>query len=280
MTNRYAILGLLLFAPFFAHAQEVQKCCGTGSSTFLLGSTNYARHTQCLYAPGELTGAVPGNIHKLYYRYGNSGIAVGNTLDGITIAMRQIPQTSFTGTAFLGELQTVLHSTSITIPPGASGAWFSIDLDTPFPFDPTLSLVVDINFQESSNTSFGTMSVGIDGRKLMSPSTTDPNGESWSTLQDIGFDLIQTGIGHRVLDGARMYPNPATEMVSLEWTSPLAEAATLELADVTGKAVRRLQLPAGAVRASLPTAQLAAGSYLVLMRGSSGVLFRSPLLRQ
>ncbi|HNU58229.1 MAG TPA: hypothetical protein PKN30_16690 [Flavobacteriales bacterium] len=47
MKRLYTLLGtigLLLSAS----GQDVQKCCGSNSSTFLLGSTSYARHTQCL----------------------------------------------------------------------------------------------------------------------------------------------------------------------------------------------------------------------------------------
>src|SRR5690606_15014385 len=167
-----SLLFTALLAP--AWAQQVQKCCGTSSSTFLLGSMNYARHTQCLYAPGDFTGAEAGSITRLYYRYGVSGIGLGNTLEQVTISMLQTSATSFTGVEFLIGLQTVIGPAMLEIAPGVSGDWFYFDLDTPFEYDPSLSLVVDINFAHSTNTAFGTMSVGsTSGRKIMSSSTSD-----------------------------------------------------------------------------------------------------------
>ena len=183
-------LAIILSFSTLAHAQQVEKCCGTSSSTFLLGSPAYARHTQCLYAPGELTGAVVGQIHRLYYRYGNSGVALGNTLGNITISMVQTNATSFTGVNFLTGLQTVFQADSLTIAPGVSGDWFNFNLDALFNFDPSLSLVVDIRWETSANSAFGTMSVGnTTGRKIMSPDPSSPTGEAWNTLQDIGFAL-------------------------------------------------------------------------------------------
>src|SRR5690606_4868500 len=110
----------LLLVPVLlppAFAQEVQKCCGSSSSTFLLGNTNYARHTQCLYAPGELAGATAGYISRLYFRYGVSGIAAGNTLGNLSIALLQTPATSFADEQFLTGLDTIRFPGTLNIAP-------------------------------------------------------------------------------------------------------------------------------------------------------------------
>ncbi|MBZ0206502.1 MAG: T9SS type A sorting domain-containing protein [Flavobacteriales bacterium] len=262
-------------------AQDVQKCCGTSSSTFLLGSTSYARHTQCLYAPGDFTGAVSGSIVRLYYRYGVSGITEGNTLGQLRISLIQTPATAFSGVDFLTGLQTVLNASALTIPPGSSGEWFSIDLDTPFEYDPTLSLVVDIRFETSVNTSFGTMSVsGTTGRKIMSNSTTTTSGETWTTLQDIGFDLLGTGTSDRLPGVTSLFPNPADTRTELNLAVPLKEQALLTLSDISGRAVLLQQMPAGCSRATIDVSELPHGTYLLQLRGPSGLIDHRPLVLQ
>lgn len=264
------------------YTQEVQKCCGTSSSTFLLGSTNYARHTQCLYAPGELSGAVVGNIVRLYYRYGTSGIANGNTLGDVEIGLLQTSATSLVGTTFLTGFQSVLDASSVAIAPGQSGNWFSIDLDTPFLFDPTQSLVVDIRFETSANTSFGTYAVsGTSGRKIMSSSTTNPSGETWDTLQDIGFDLDQgTGMAQRVLTAAMLHPNPAGTRSELYWRNPLTHHASLTLSDLSGRMVQAGQVPAGSDHAAVDLDDVAPGLYLLQLHDATGLLYSGRLVRE
>lgn len=264
-----------------ASAQDVQKCCGSSSSTFLLGNTNYARHTQCLYTPSDFTGAAAGTIFRLYYRYGTSGIELGNTLGSLTIKLGQTTATAFSGVQFVTGLQTVLTTPSYTIAPGTSGAWFAIDLTTPFVYDPAQSLVVDISFETSSNTPFGTMSTsGHTGRKIMWEFTGTTSGESWDTLQDLGFDLSSVGMSERALTNTYLFPNPTTTQADLSWSAPLQENATLTVTDLTGRVVVTDQVPSGAVRTSVPVSTLSAGTYVIQLRDASGLLFAQRLVRE
>ena len=275
----------LLFAACLAgttYTQEVQKCCGTSSSTFLLGNMNYARHTQCLYAPGDFTGAVAGNIIRLYYRYGTSGVADGNTLGHLSISLIQTSATSLTGVQFLTGLQSVLDVASFSIAPGQPGNWFTIDLDTPFLFDPTQSLVVDIRFETSDTPNFGTYSTsGTTGRKIMSSSTTDLSGETWTTLQDLGFDLDQgAGMSQRVLTDVMLYPNPAATSSELLWSTPLAQAGYITLSDLSGRTMMTSPVAAGLTRTSVDLTSMAKGMYLLQLRDAAGLLYSERLVRE
>ncbi|MCB0767628.1 MAG: T9SS type A sorting domain-containing protein [Flavobacteriales bacterium] len=263
------------------YGQDVQKCCGSSSSTFLLGSTSYARHTQCLYAPNDFTGAVAGQITRLYYRYGVSGITLGNTLGDLTISMVQTPATAFSGVEFLTGLQTVLETASFTIAPGESGDWFMIDLTTPFTYDPSQSLVVDISFETSENTAFGTMSTsGNTGRKIMWDQTGTTSGEAWDTLQDIGFDVGSVGMSERALTRTHLFPNPADRQADLFWAAPLEEHAQITLTDLTGRNVLVAQVPAGSTNTSIPVDGLSTGIYVLHLRDGSGLLFAERLVRE
>jgi len=262
--------------------QQVQKCCGSSSSTFLLGNTGYASHTQCLYTPDQLSGATDGYIVRLYYRYGVSGIGNGNTLGELRIGLAQTTATAFSSVTFLTQLETVLETPSFTIAPGASGNWFSIDLTTPFAYDPSQSLVVDIQFETSANESFGTMSTsGNTGRKIMSSTTDSPTGEFWDTLQDLGFDLVDnTGMSSRALTGTSLFPNPTAAQADLVWATTLETNATLSITDATGRLVSTEQISAGSTRAMLDLSTMGTGIYIVQLRDHSGSLFTQRLARE
>lgn len=278
------LLTLFLASSLVAtgYSQDVQKCCGTSSSTFLLGNTSYARHTQCLYTPGDLTGAVSGSIIRLYYRYGTSGVAGGNTLGEFSVSLGQTTATALSGVEFLTGLQSVLDVSSFSIAPGESGNWFTIDLATPFLYDPSQSLVVDIRFETSANTSFGTYATsGNSGRKIMSASTTDPSGETWDTLQDLGFDLdATTGMSQRVLTNAMLYPNPAEASSELFWTAPLTHDGFITLSDLSGRTMTTSQVAAGRTQASVDLSSLAKGVYLLQLRDAAGLLYNGRLVRE
>lgn len=280
MKRLYTLLGTISLL-LTASGQDVQKCCGSNSSTFLLGSTNYARHTQCLYAPGDFTGAVAGQITRLYYRYGISGIDLGNTLGDLTISMVQTPATALSGVEFLTGLQTVLETPSFTIAPGASGDWFMIDLTTPFLYDPSQSLVVDISFETSANVAFGTMSTsGNTGRKIMSDETGTTSGESWDTLQDIGFDVESVGMSERALTRTMLFPNPAERQADLYWAAPLVEHAQMTLTDLTGRTILSEQVHTGSTHTRVEVGGLSPGAYVLHLRDASGLLYAERLVHQ
>lgn len=268
---RTLTLALAAASLLHAHAQAVQKCCGTSNSTFLLGNVGTAPHTQSLYLPGDLTNAVAGEITRLYYRYGTTGVANGNTLGALLVRMGQTTDTTFSGgdTFFTG-LDTVLQLATFDIPPGTTGDWFVIPMQTPFLFDPAQTLIVDIHFTNSTTTNFGCYGTTNTDRKLYSLSPTDVTGNTTSTTwQDIGFDLnTSTGLEERDGLHASVFPNPAegTVYLNVEGGVPVA----VEVVDVQG---RRMPLPAG-TSSGMPmmvdVSTLPPGLYLARVRSADG----------
>ena len=96
---------------------------------------------------------------------------------------------------------------------------------------------------------FGTYGRGIWDLRIREPrvnsSTRDPGAVA-------GVDL-------------RLYPNPATEFVTVEAERPIA---TVTIADAAGRVLRRERV--GAERARLPVADLAPGLYFVVVRDREG----------
>lgn len=277
---RSLTLGAALTLTASMVAQDVQRCCSASSSTFMLGSTTYARHTQCLYTPGDLTGEANGHITRLYFRYG-TGVNQGNTLGAFRISLGQTTATTFSDATFLTDLDTVLEASSYTIAAGATGNWFSIDLTTPFPYDASKSLVVDTRFETSQVTNFGTQASDVVGQKIISPSTTDPTGQLWETLQDIGFDVIGSlGMSTRVMTQVNIFPNPTSTQVDLTWSAPLEENASLTVCDLSGRMVLEDRLAKGSVRTSVGVSDLAEGIYTLQVRDGSGLLLSKRLMRE
>ncbi|QQR86684.1 MAG: T9SS type A sorting domain-containing protein [Flavobacteriales bacterium] len=213
MHRSIAPLALLLAGSL--QAQTVQKCCGTSNSTFLLGNLGTANHSQCLYTPGDLTGAIDGGITRIYYRYGTTGETDGNTLTNFMVRMTQTSATAFAGgNTFFTGLDTVLTSASYTIAPGTTGDWFVLELDSTFMFDASLTLVVDLSFTGSLTTNFGTLSTNLAGRKLYWNDITSPTGQSVvNTWQDIGFDLATSNAveAPAITTSGAPYPNPVRD---------------------------------------------------------------------
>lgn len=126
MHTRTTLLALAFALPVALCAQDVQRCCGTSNSTFLLGNTSFAPHTQSLYLPGDLQNEVSGLITTLYFRYGSTGEDLGNTLTGLMIRLGMTTAGAFTSNTFFTDLDTVLMAPTYTIAPGTEGNWFSI----------------------------------------------------------------------------------------------------------------------------------------------------------
>jgi hypothetical protein len=100
---------------------------------------------QFLFLPGEFSQPSPapsGNITSISFMI-NSTLGPA-TYTTFTIQMGQTSATVFNGTSFYtGSLTTVYNHASVSLS-GATGTWMTILLDTPFPYDPTQSLVIDV----------------------------------------------------------------------------------------------------------------------------------------
>lgn len=266
-------IALLLAAAPHVAAQQAQKCCGTSNSTFLFGSTAYARHTQMLYLPGDLTGAAAGPITHLYFRYGTTSIAAGNSLGNFEVRLGLTDQTAFPGgNAFFTDLSLVYTAAEFVIPPGATGQWFVFSLQTPFIHNPARTLIVDIQFETSAQQAFGTYGTANNGRKLISPDLASPTGSTTSTTwQDFGFDVNgTTGMSDDADWSAVLWPNPAQGRAWLSWPSGTPAPARLAILDASGREVRAMALPMGARQAEIDLDGLAPGPYLIRWQGKNG----------
>ena len=117
---------------------------GNGSNSFPF-NVAAGKDIQLIYLAGEFnqpSAAPAGNITSISLFF-NGGFGPATYTD-LTIKLGQTTLTSLTAGAFYtGALTTVYYHASATLSTPAS-SWLTITLDSPFPYDPTQSLVVDI----------------------------------------------------------------------------------------------------------------------------------------
>ncbi len=241
LVSVFFIFYLLVFRFENCNAQSIYKGLNTSNSTFLLGATN-ARKSQCLYKPSDFN-SLPfnGEITKIYYRYGSTGITTSHDLSPFTIKLGQTIDTVFTSdTLFFTGLTTVRFDSAYTIPAGVQGDWFGIDLQTPFIYDSSKTLIVEIQFYNTTAANFGTIGNTNSTQKLISADTAAlaQTGFGSTTWQDFGFDyLITTGLSNlHTSNKVILYPNPSKDVITINYL-PFKNDGTLSVYDVYGKIV-------------------------------------------
>ncbi|MEI8005022.1 MAG: T9SS type A sorting domain-containing protein [Bacteroidota bacterium] len=105
------------------------------------------KEVQLLFLPGEFNQPSPapaGNIISVAFRVADTYPITNVTYTNLTIALGQTALTAFAaGAYYSGSLTTVYTRASVVLN-GAGGTWVTLTLDTPFPYDPTQSLVMDV----------------------------------------------------------------------------------------------------------------------------------------
>jgi DNA-binding transcriptional regulator/RsmH inhibitor MraZ len=72
----------------------------------------------------------------------------------------------------------------------------------------------------------------------------------------------------------RVFPNPATDEVNIEFVKAFAGNALIEVSDETGRIVITQKMVPAAKQAQLRTGNLAAGVYYVRVKGDDGIAVR------
>ncbi len=151
---------------------------------------------QGFYAAGLFTGAYAGNISKVYFQRYQATSATTFTNFGVYLGQSTL--TTFPTNQFFSPMTQGLSAASYTVPAGAAGQWFEIQLTTPVYYDPSRTLIVQICSEGvSAGAGFavydgGSHTVPNVGRIYGGPlgcSTTTPSGYSSSYHANFGFYL-------------------------------------------------------------------------------------------
>lgn len=223
-------------------AQQIQKGFGSSNSTFLFGYTSYAAKSQSMYWPSDLSNLMSGDITRIYFKYGSH--SADQILTRFSIEMGQTSQTAYTNNEFFTGLTPVYYRNSQTIPQDISGNWFHFDLDTPFTYDSTLTLIVQLIFPESAVDNWGTLGTSNNPvKKIISADTLATMGSGTSgTWQDFGFDLATpTGVisyfsKNDAFDFS-IAPNPVKEILQINLISTSNTFNELNITNALGEVV-------------------------------------------
>ncbi len=136
--------------PFVIHGAESSSAmyfnyntAGTANSFPFNIATG--KEVQMLYLPGDFnkpSAAPAGNITSISFMINLSNLGPWNYTN-LTIKMGQSAVTSLTAGSFYTPLTTVYSKALVSLT-GLPNEWMTIPLDTPFPYNPAQSLIVDI----------------------------------------------------------------------------------------------------------------------------------------
>lgn len=142
-----ALLGILALPGFGQTGPNMFKTGGTNSIGPFLN--NYILYrVQYLYKPSFFTNLQAGNIQKIYFRASSTNTAV---YTGMTIRLGQTSQTDFGTTtpgSLLSPVTTVFTGTASVS--ASAGNWVEFTLNTPYPYDPSKTLIVDYDYTSCS----------------------------------------------------------------------------------------------------------------------------------
>ena len=141
----FLVLLLVLTANLYTQPQYYNYNTAGTTNSFPFNIPG-GKQVQLLYLPGDFTSPTPapsGNITKIYFKM---NAAIGSwTYSNFVIKMGQ--ETGFTtfatGSWYTGTMTTVFDSSSIVLSAPLNG-WLEITLETPFLYDNTKSLIVDV----------------------------------------------------------------------------------------------------------------------------------------
>jgi hypothetical protein len=199
----FAVLVLLLVfsTNLFAQPQYYNFTGGTANNAFPFNTLPATGKTiQTLYLPGAFTQPSPapgGNITKFYVQ---SVSTVNVTYTQLTIKMGLTSDVDLpVGAWYTGTLTTVFDQSNVNLTPTAD-QFIGITLTNPFPYDPAMSLVVEITQCGYSGTGFGVRNTTLAGvKRHAGPLSGAPCPHLWGNSSGItthtGVDITPGGPG-------------------------------------------------------------------------------------
>ncbi len=168
----------------------------TGATNSFPWNIVAGKQIQVLFLPGDFNQPTPapsGNITSVSFRlaaqlgpytYTNVVIKMGQATGLTTFA---------TGVWYAGQLDTVYSRASVQLG-GAANTWMTINLDTPFPYDNTKSLIIDVQqCAVPGATGFSTGTTTLPGNRrntsLVNTSCPFPWGQQSGTTPHMGINI-------------------------------------------------------------------------------------------
>ena len=146
MKSKHLLLLMLLalFAPWAANAQTVT--IGTGTDTqYESPMDNYYNYSfvEMIYTADEIAAGNPTENTILSVGFHLASEGLNNKTYTITVYMKNIDATSFESASHVAFASTDAVTTKNVT--ATTSGWVTVELDTPFTYDPTKSLLIGVN---------------------------------------------------------------------------------------------------------------------------------------
>ncbi len=249
-------------------------CVGTGSSTAAWPYNTYWHdsRTQMLYTASEIIAGsgAPGNITKVAF---NISSAAAQTMNGFNIRMQNTSATSLSG--FVSSGWTTVYTGTYTVP---GTGWQTINLQTPFTWNGTQNLLIEICFDNTSYTSatnvYCTSAAGMIWEQHADNSTgcSFAAGTNGTNLRPNICMTINLLVGNnssqlelpKSFALSQNYPNPFNPTTSIKYSVPKQTLVKLVVYDLLGREVAVLvntMKQPGSYEANFDASNLASGAY-------------------
>ncbi|TNE82186.1 MAG: PKD domain-containing protein [Bacteroidetes bacterium] len=172
---------------------------GTSYNAFPLNSTT--NKVQWIYDAGQFhsngpTGnpAFSGLITHVYFRLGTTTNG-SSVYSNFTIKLGQNvgTQSTWTSTTWATGLTTVFSQASYSMTGASPTSWYMVQLQTPFVYDPSLSLVMEISV--TGGTGNQVAQYTANGSRRIWGTSAGASGSSYGTGQvDFGFDIVPLNV--------------------------------------------------------------------------------------
>lgn len=211
---------ILMMVAEYASSQTYYTSTSNSTNIFPFQTTS-SNKIQWLFYNSDFNTPMPaGNITRLYIQPNSSATT---TYTNLTIKMGTTSITAMTTGPWVAGLTTVYTATSTTIV-AVSGNWFYIDLQTPFYYNGTSNLVVEISQTAYSGSGFTLPQNGSNGNRRMYGSVASATGTQSTGLPIFGFNMAPNNCSG--------IPTPGT-IASAQNTIDCADSTTLTLSGQT-----------------------------------------------
>jgi len=188
------VLLVATFAVCQLDAQTPQYFKGLGTSTNTIPMNTAGSHCQQIYEPADFnTVPMNGYITKIYFR--NSPVGNAATYTNFSVGFLQNTLTAFPNSTFLTGFTNALTTASLTLNGNpTAGGWYSINLATPFLYDNTKPLIVEIKYDSQTGGMSGFTTNATGNKRLSIITAPGPGTGNLSNLWgDFGMDMIPPG---------------------------------------------------------------------------------------
>lgn len=218
--KKWLLLSLGIAQAVLAAAQSPPYFKGTGTLTTTVPMNSTAMLSQQLYQPSDFnTLPPPGLITKIYMR--NTTAGGTGTFTNFKVAFLQNNLAAFPNTTFLTGAVPALSAPSYTVTGSpTAGGWYEIPLTTPYLYDNTQSLVIEISYSAKTGGVSGYYTSSSGNKRVYSTSSTATTGTLSTSWGDMGIAITPA-------PPCANPPTPGTAMVTP--SGSLCTGATVQL---------------------------------------------------